>query len=41
MLWRRLLVLGVLIDGGAHVVKIFFELSFILSAVLVCASQDE
>lgn len=38
MLWRHLLVLGVLIDGGSHVIKIFFEDLFITRAFLVGAS---
>src|SRR3954454_22630135 len=29
MLWRHVLVLSVLIDGGSHVIKIFFENGFI------------
>jgi len=38
MLWRHLLVLRVLINGGSHVIKMFFEDLFITRAFLVGAS---
>ena len=41
VLWRHLLVLGVLIDGGAHVIKILFEDRFIARAFMVGASRHE
>ena len=41
MLWRHVLVLGVLINGGTHVIKIFFEDILITRAFLVGASCHE
>jgi hypothetical protein len=41
VLWRRTLVLGVLIDGGAHTVELFFERIFFSGAVFDIAARCE
>jgi hypothetical protein len=41
VLWRYLLVLGVLIDGGAHEIQIFSENSFIVGTLSAGASCNK
>ena len=41
MLWRHFVVLRVLVDCASHVIKIFFEDSFISCAFVVGASCHE
>lgn len=41
VLWRYFLVLGVLVDGGAHVVKIFFEECFARAFAVGASCHEE